>query len=388
MDLQDRLDPLLAIAREHAHDVDERGRFPEEAVAALRESGLLGLTLPEEHGGLGGGPQDLVDMLGAIAGACGSTAMITLMHVSAAMPLAAATPPGSPGLVADLASGRVLATLGFSEAGSRSHFWAPVSQPVERDGRQHVAAKKSWVTSAGHADLYVISSKTSDGAGVDLFAIAAGTPGVAVDRPWSGMGFRGNASSPMTFDVDLYDDQRLGGPAAGTDLMLGVVLPWFNLGNSAVSLGLSRAAVDAAVRHTSGARLEHLDQSLSALPTIRAQLARMSIDLAAASAYLDRAASRVASPEDDTPLYVLGSKAAANDAALRITDAAMRVCGGAAFSQHLQIDRYFRDARAGHVMAPTADALYEFYGRAVTGRPLFDPPADAAASVSTAGAAA
>jgi alkylation response protein AidB-like acyl-CoA dehydrogenase len=211
------------------------------------------------------------------------------------------------------------------------------------------------------------------------------------------MGFRGNASSPMTFDIDLDvdDDRRLGEPAAGTDLMLGVVLPWFNLGNSAVSLGLSRAAVDAAIRHTTGARLEHLDQSLSALPTIRAQLARMSIDLAAASAYLDRAASRVASPEDDTPLFVLGSKAAANDAALRITDAAMRVCGGAAFSQHLQIDRYFRDARAGHVMAPTADALYEFYGRAVTGRPLFDPPAegaasattDAATSVSSAGAA-
>ena len=180
----------------------------------------------------------------------------------------------------------------------------------------------------------------------------------------------------MTFDVALPDDLRLGDAGAGTDLMLGVVLPWFNLGNSAVSLGLSRAAVEAALRHTAGARLEHLDQTLSALPTIRAQLAKMSIDLASASAYLDRAASRVAEPADDTPLFVLGSKAASNDTALRITDAAMRVCGGAAFSQHLQIDRYFRDARAGHVMAPTADALYEFYGRAITGRPLFDPPAE------------
>lgn len=73
-------------------------------------------------------------------------------------------------------------------------------------------------------------------------------------------------------------------------------------------------------------------------------------------------------------LHVLGVKAAANDAALSITDAAMRVCGGAAFSEHLQIDRYFRDARAGHVMAPTADVLYDFYGRAITGQPLFDAP--------------
>ncbi|WP_291411741.1 acyl-CoA dehydrogenase family protein [Actinophytocola sp.] len=148
-------------------------------------------------------------------------------------------------------------------------------------------------------------------------------------------------------------------------------MPWFNLGNAAVSVGLAAAAVDAAVRHTSAAQLEHLDQSLSALPTIRAQLARMSIELAATRAYLTQAASRIAEPAEDTVLHVLGVKAAANDAALSITDTAMRVCGGAAFSEHLQIDRYFRDARVGHVMAPTADVLYDFYGKAITGQPLF-----------------
>jgi alkylation response protein AidB-like acyl-CoA dehydrogenase len=153
--------------------------------------------------------------------------------------------------------------------------------------------------------------------------------------------------------------------------MLSTVMPWFNLGNAAVSVGLSEAATQAAVRHTSAAKLEHLDQSLSALPTIRAQLARMSIDLASTRAYVDQAAARIAEPVDDTVLHVLGVKAAANDAALRITDTAMRVCGGAAFSEHLQVDRYFRDARAGHVMAPTADVLYDLYGKAITGQSLF-----------------
>ena len=68
---------------------------------------------------------------------------------------------------------------------------------------------------------------------------------------------------------------------------------------------------------------------------------------------------------------MLSRKAYATDTALEVTDMAMRVCGGAAFSQHLAIDRFFRDARAGHVMAPTADVLYDFYGKAITGRPLF-----------------
>jgi len=153
--------------------------------------------------------------------------------------------------------------------------------------------------------------------------------------------------------------------------MLGVVMPWFNLGNAAVSLGLSQAAVDAALAHTSGARLQHLGESLAQLPTIRAQLARMSLDLASLRSYVDVAARSIASPDDGTTLHVLGVKAVANDAALRITDAAMRVCGGAAFSEHLQLERFFRDARAGGVMAPTADVLYDFYGKAITGQPLF-----------------
>ncbi|MEC3975857.1 Rv1679 family acyl-CoA dehydrogenase [Amycolatopsis sp. H20-H5] len=375
MDVDNWLAPVLKIAGKHAREVDVEGRFPAEAVTALRESGLLGLTLPVEVGGLGAGPHELVTVVSGLASACGSTAMIYLMHISAAMPLAAAPPVGLPKLLAQLADGSVLASLALSEAGSRSHFWAPVSH-ASRDG-EHVSitARKSWVTSAGHADMYVASTLSadsdSDDGAVDLFALPAGTPGLEIAGPWRGMGLRGNASAPMTIDARVPEGHRLGNAGGGFDLMLQTVMPWFNLGNSAVSVGLSRAAVEAAISHTSAARLEHLDQSLSALPTIRAQLAKMSIDLATTTAYLTETAGRLIEPQDDTMLHVLGVKAAANDAALRITDAAMRVCGGAAFSEQLSVDRYFRDARAGHVMAPTADVLYDFYGKAITNQPLF-----------------
>jgi alkylation response protein AidB-like acyl-CoA dehydrogenase len=97
----------------------------------------------------------------------------------------------------------------------------------------------------------------------------------------------------------------------------------------------------------------------------------MALELAATRSYVDEAAASIAEPNESTVLNVLGVKAVANDAALRITDAAMRVCGGAAFSEHLQLERVFRDARAGVVMAPTADVLYDFYGKAITGQPLF-----------------
>jgi alkylation response protein AidB-like acyl-CoA dehydrogenase len=234
-------------------------------------------------------------------------------------------------------------------------------------------AEKSWVTSAGYADVYIVSAGSSSGiAGeVDLFALPSSTAGLSVVAPFAGMGLRGNASSPMTIDTTVSTTARLGEQGAGFGLMMQTVLPWFNLGNAAVSLGLAGAAYAATIAHVSSARLDHLGESLSDLPTIRAQIARMGTTLAAQQAYLDRAAERVDAPGADTLTYVLGIKAAANDAALAITESAMRVCGGAAFSKHLPIERAFRDARAGAVMAPTADVLYDFYGKSITGIPLF-----------------
>ncbi len=370
--LDDAVAQVTVVAAAHAQQVDTDGSYPVDSVAALRSSGLLGLVISEEDGGMGAGPVEFTEVLGAIAAACGSTAMIYLMHVAAAVTVASGPPVGMPDLLSRMASGEVLGTLAFSEKGSRSHFWAPVSESVAEGDNLRFTAYKSWVTSAGYADVYVMSSKSAvDPETVDLYAIPAGTDGLDIAGPWSGLGLRGNASSPMSIAVTIPSGYRVGEAGSGFGTMMATVLPWFNLGNSAVSLGLASAAVDAAVAHVTGARLEHLDQALSALPTIRAQIAKMSIALTAQKSYLAQAAAKVANPADDTPLFVLGVKASANDSALTITESAMRVCGGAAFSKHLPIERAFRDARAGSVMAPTADVLYDFYGKALTGLPLF-----------------
>ena len=75
----------------------------------------------------------------------------------------------------------------------------------------------------------------------------------------------------------------------------------------------------------------------------------------------------------DAMLRVLEVKAVAAEAAIEVTDLAMRVCGGAAFRKELGVERRFRDARAARVMAPTTDALHDFVGRAICGLPLFGP---------------
>ena len=97
----------------------------------------------------------------------------------------------------------------------------------------------------------------------------------------------------------------------------------------------------------------------------------MSMQTEQSRALLALTLNHVEAGSEVAPLYVLQSRLAAVESALAVTDLAMKACGGAAFSKQVGVERLFRDARAGWVMAPTADHLREFIGRALTGLPLF-----------------
>jgi alkylation response protein AidB-like acyl-CoA dehydrogenase len=173
-------------------------------------------------------------------------------------------------------------------------------------------------------------------------------------------------------DCHLGSELRLTEDGAGFQAMMSVVLPQFNLGSTCVALGLCRAAIKETTAHLKAGRFEHLGQSLGeALPTLRALLATMVIETDGLSARVDDLVDRLERPRDTTMLRVLESKAAAGETAISVTSAAMRAAGGAAFSKHLSIERFFRDAQAGAIKAPTSDVLREFIGRATLGMELF-----------------
>jgi alkylation response protein AidB-like acyl-CoA dehydrogenase len=358
---------------------DKMGRFSTEAVESLGESGLLALLLTVDLGGSGLGPRTFAAVVATLAEADASVAMVYLMHILGAATISAARPSAAQTIMPilrEIGAGRHLSTLAFSEAGSRSHFWAPVSRAHRNGNGVRISAKKSWVTSAGYAQSYIVSSLNPDGAGPTdstLYLLTADTRGLAVAAPWDGLGLRANASAPITLDdCQVAAEFQLTDDGAGFPAMLNVVLPLFNLGTAAVALGLCRAAVAGTASHLKSARFEHLGQSLGeSLPTLRAQLAAMQIDTDGLSARIDDLIEHLEKPRDTTMLRVLETKAAAGEVAISVTSAAMRVCGGAAFSKHLSIERLFRDAHAGAVMAPTGDVLREFIGKSLLGMPLF-----------------
>jgi len=358
---------------------DKAGRFSSEAVVSLGESGLLGLMLPADVGGSGLGPRTLAAVIATFAEADASVAMVYLMHILGAAVISGARPSATQAvtpILKEISAGRHLSTLAFSEAGSRSHFWAPISRANRNGNGVHISAKKSWVTSAGHAQSYIVSSLSPEGKGSTdstLYLVPAGTRGLSVAGPWDGLGLRANSSAPIALeDCEVPSDFQLTDDGAGFPAMLNVVLPMFNLGASAVALGLCRAAVAGTASHLKSAKFEHLGQSLGeSLPTLRAQLAAMQIDTDGLAARIDDLVEHLEKPCETTMLRVLESKAAAGDVAISVTSAAMRICGGAAFSKHLNIERLFRDAHAGAVMAPTGDVLREFIGKSLLGIPLF-----------------
>jgi len=365
---------LTAAAAEN----DRLGRFSSEAMDALGLAGLLGMMLPADVGGGAAGPRALADVVAALAEADASVAMVFLMHSLAAATIAAARrTPALEQVLGEIAAGRHVSTLAFSEAGSRSHFWAPVSRAVSLNGSgARISARKSFVTGAGHVHSYVTSALAPGGAGPTdstLYLVDAKTAGLTVSAPWDGLGLRANASSPVTLDGCVVPaDRRLTEDGAGFAAMLNIVLPLFNVGQAAVSLGICRSAVAATVGHLKTARFEHLGATLGeALPNLRANVAAMQVETDGLAARVDDTVKHLETPGDLTMLRVLEVKAAGSEVAIDVTALAMRTCGGAALSRQTGIERLFRDAQAGAVMAPTTDVLREFIGKAMLGLPLF-----------------
>jgi isovaleryl-CoA dehydrogenase len=365
------LAPVIAdVVAPAAGEIDRTGAYPRAALDSLSRAGLLGLISAPEVGGSGEGHRAATAVVQSLAEHCGSTAMVVMMHYCGT---AVIETFGATDVRERIAAGDYVTTLAFSEVGSRSMFWAPMSTATLTGETVTLDAQKSWVTSAGQADGYVWSSKPLAAEGPStLWLVPKDTPGLKVGAPFDGLGLRGNCSSPMSASgAEVPASAMLGADGGGFDAMLGVVLPWFQVMNAGFSVGTASSATAKAAVHAAGTRFEHLDQAVADNPVARANVARMRIRTDAAEALLLDTLTALETGRPDAMLRVLEVKALAGETAIDVTDLGMRVCGGAAFRKEVGVERNFRDARAASVMAPTTDTLYDFIGRIACGLPLF-----------------
>src|SRR5688500_11345963 len=225
-DYMNRLEQVVTeVIAPAAVEIDETGTFPRAAMEAVGKAGWLGLSRAEGVGGLGQGHRAAAMAVERVARECASTAMVLCMHYAGTAVIEAHGPRE---VREEIAGGRHITTLAFSEAGSRSHFWSPMSTATSADGNGKVElhARKSWATSAGEADSYVWSSRPlgADGAST-IWLVAGKSDGLSVPAPFNGLGMRGNSSSPLTADGVVIEKAMMLGPdGGGFDIMMGIVL--------------------------------------------------------------------------------------------------------------------------------------------------------------------
>jgi len=365
------------VLRPGADHVDQSRRFPRESMTALGKAGLLGLLVPALYGGAGAGLAEMSRSLEAQSQACASTAMVTLMHFCATAVISAKAGDAlKQRLLPAFASGEQIGTLAFSEAGSGGHFYAPVSEIRINGAQKQLSANKSFVTSAGEADSYVVSARKPGAAGPtesSLYVIPRGARGLATQGRFDGLGLAGNASAPMVLtDVALDDDARLGLEGSGFQSMLEVVLPHFQIGVASVSIGIATEAFQTIAARVGARRYEHAaGAALASIPRVQFLVAEMALELNAARAYLAETIRKVLAADPAAMLDVLGVKVKAADACLNVVSRAMNLGGGWAFGRRGGLERNFRDAQAAAVMAPSSDVLKDFIGKACLGLPLF-----------------
>jgi alkylation response protein AidB-like acyl-CoA dehydrogenase len=347
--------------RERAARVDRERAFPRESLQELARAGAWAPL---------GGLEPLALACAAIGGACASTGMVFLMHHVAAATIAAGGGPQAAELLEEMAAGRLLGTLAFSERGTGAHFHRP-ELAARRDGDEVVIdGRKSFVTSAGEAGVYLVLVASGTGEGLDCYAVRREQDGVSFDGEWTGLGMAGNGSVAMTLDgVRVSADALIGSAGGGADLVFGVVAPSFLVGLAAVNAGVAAAASGAATEHAASRR--YADGSLLAeVQAVQHLLADMDVRVRGAQ-LLVRDAARLGDEGDEGALVaIMAAKVAATEAAAAVTDKALEACGGQGYTSALPVERYLRDARAGAVMAPTNGVLRSWIGRARAGLPI------------------
>ena len=359
---------LLAMANE----IDRERSYPSENLEALADGGLMGILVPADYGGYGGTLMHLALVSEQLGWGCASTAMCFLMHACGCAVIAAkATKEQAARWLRPATRGEAIATLAFSERGSGAHFYSPEIKAERRDGAFHLEGRKSFVTSGGHAQLYPVLVNASGAEGMNMLAVTPDLPGVSFEGEWDGLGMAGNSSITMVLsDVAVPVENLLGKEGDGQDVVFGVVATTFLVGLAAVNVGIAQAALDSAVEHAKGRRYP-TGQSLAEVQVIQMYLAEMSSATQAARQLVLEAARAFDVGDEAALPLVMQAKVVATEASQKVTDQAMQVGGGQAYGRRLPIERHWRDARAGSVMAPTNEVLKEWLGRILTGLPLF-----------------
>src|SRR3984893_697467 len=257
------------VVRPVAAEVDRDPRFPEEAIKAAAEAGLLGILIPREYGGAGLDAMAFVLCIDELAQACASTSVIVDVHTSVGSEpiLLFGTQEQKREWLPRLASVELLGAFALTEPASGSDA-ASLKTSARRDGDGYVLnGTKVFITNIGRAGLYIVFARTGPGeraSGVTAFIVPADASGVRVGQVFKKMGLNGSPTGELVLeDVVVPAANRLGAEGQGFTVAMRA-LDSGRIGISGQALGIAQAAVNEATSLLKGRAREQGDDFMLA----------------------------------------------------------------------------------------------------------------------------
>ncbi|RDJ23584.1 acyl-CoA dehydrogenase [Bosea caraganae] len=349
----DRLAPLA--------DKLDRGEGRAEFLAnlkALAENGFMALHVRAEYGGSEAGTVAFALALEELAAACASTAVTTsVTNMVGEVIQAVGSDEHKATYLPLLADGTYPAgAFCLTEAGAGSDP-AGMRMRARRDGDSYVLdGQKIYITSGEYAGLFVVWAVTDSdapkGKGISVFLVPADTPGVSIGKAETKMGQTGSATNTIHFDgARIPTASLMGRENDGFRVAVGE-LAGGRIGVAAVSLGIARAAMDAAKSYARERR--QFDQAISDFQGLQWMIADRELDLHAARLLILDAAARKDRGEPFAKEASM-AKLFASEAAHRCTDTAIQIHGGAGYCRDFPVERYARDARITRIYEGTSE---------------------------------
>ncbi|HEY1570404.1 MAG TPA: acyl-CoA dehydrogenase family protein [Pseudonocardiaceae bacterium] len=283
-ELDQRVESVLPVVHDQARIVDDQACFPGEGLAVLRRSGLLGLLVPTEFGGLGGTVPDLVRVADRLAGECLSTAMIWAMHCQQVATLVAHATPGLRArLLPRIAHGEVYVASVTSERGKGGHLLTSKAPLTRTGGALHIERDAPIVTGGLAADGFLITMQdggdTDHGADgrVSLVYADRADLRLTTSGSWNPMGMRGTHSVAMRIAGTVPADQLVGVPGDFRTAAVDTFAPIGHIAWAACWLGAARGALGSVLdllRGPAGRKRFDLGSDL-----LRTRIARVRMEL-------------------------------------------------------------------------------------------------------------
>ena len=357
----DEGEELVALVREIAQgeiaptaaEAEAEGRFSREAFQVLGHAGVLGMTYPEEFGGLGQPYEVYLQALEEIAAAQLSVGLGVSVHTMTCYAMATyGTKEQRRTYLPEMVGGKLLGGYALSEAHAGSDVTSMTTRAKSGADGYALSGAKAWITNGGVADFYTTFARTSDDRthGISCFHVPADAPGLSFGAPEHKMGLTASPTTGMYLDAVALDvEHRIGAEGDGMRIALSA-LDSGRLGIAACATGLAQAALDAAIVYA-GER-KQFGSAIAEFQGIQFMLADMAAAVDSARAtYLMAARKRDAGKQFTRDAAV--AKLIATDAAMKVTTDAVQVFGGYGYTRDFPVERYMREAKVTQIFEGT-----------------------------------